>query len=79
MVPARIRIILSLEGSANVIAEWSAYAHSTTDAIKLTEGLDWPDGAVRMRVLDSDGASGDSALNPPAILPSGHQPASVRA
>ena len=48
--PPQYKSLLSLDGSGHVIAEWSAYAHSTTDAIKLTEGLDWQDGAVRMRL-----------------------------
>ena len=44
-----------LDGSANVIAEWSAYAHSARGAIELTEGLEWPAGAERMQIVDESG------------------------
>jgi hypothetical protein len=44
-----------LDASANVIAEWSADAHSARGAIGLTEGLAWPAGAVRLRIVDADG------------------------
>ena len=30
-----------LDASASVVAEWCAYAHSTRDAIELTEGVDY--------------------------------------
>ena len=44
-----------LDASGSVLAEWSADAHSARGAIALTEGLDWPAGAVRMRIVDADG------------------------
>jgi hypothetical protein len=44
-----------LDGSGSVVAKWSAYAHSARGAIELTEGLDWPAGAVHIRILDADG------------------------
>ena len=44
-----------LDGSANVIAEWIAYAHSARGPIELTEGLDLADAAVRMQIVDESG------------------------
>jgi len=51
-----------LDGSTAVIAEWSADAHSARGAIELTEGLDWPTGAVFMQILDADGTRDSRAV-----------------
>jgi hypothetical protein len=46
------------DGSGCVVAEWSAYAHSARGAIELTEGLDWPAGAVRVGAPFGDDGGG---------------------
>ena len=44
-----------LDGSANVLREWSANARSVADAVSLVIEIDWPPHAVTMRVLDANG------------------------
>jgi hypothetical protein len=44
-----------LDGSANVLREWSAYARSVAGAGALVVNTDWPPRAVTMRVLDANG------------------------
>jgi hypothetical protein len=44
-----------LDGSANVLREWSANARSVADAVSLVTEIDWPPHAVTMRVLDANG------------------------
>ena len=45
----------SIPRRSAVVAEWSACVHSTRGAIALTEGLDWPEFALRMQILDEKG------------------------
>jgi hypothetical protein len=44
-----------LDGAANVLREWSAYARSVAGAVSLVTEIDWPPHAVTMRVLDANG------------------------
>jgi hypothetical protein len=50
-----------LDGSANVLREWSAYARSVAGAVSLVVNTDWPPRAVTMRVLDANGKEVHSA------------------
>jgi hypothetical protein len=51
-----------LDGSANVLREWSAYARSIAGAVSLVVDADWPPRAVTMRVLDANGREVYSAI-----------------
>jgi hypothetical protein len=44
-----------LDGAANVLREWRAYARSVAGAVSLVTEIDWPPHAVTMRVLDANG------------------------
>jgi hypothetical protein len=51
-----------LDGSANVLREWSASARSVAGAVSLAADTDWPPRAVTMRVLDANGKEVHSAI-----------------
>jgi hypothetical protein len=51
-----------LDGSANVLREWSAYARSVAGAVSLVVNTDWPPRAVTMRVLDANGKEVHSTI-----------------
>jgi hypothetical protein len=44
-----------VDDPGNTIEEWHADADDAYDLAALTMGVHWPDGAVRMRILDADG------------------------
>lgn len=44
-----------LDASATLIAEWEANASNAASAIELVDGLNWPDGALRMQIIDEEG------------------------
>jgi hypothetical protein len=44
-----------LDGSANVLREWSANARSVAAVVSLVTEIDRPPHAVAMRVLDANG------------------------
>jgi hypothetical protein len=44
-----------LDAWGSVMAEWLANAFGVPGAIDLVEGLEWPEGAVVMRIVDADG------------------------
>jgi hypothetical protein len=50
-----------LDGSANVLREWSANARSVAGVVSLVTEFDWPPRAVTMRVLDANGREVHSA------------------
>jgi hypothetical protein len=51
-----------LDGSATVIAECRIEAQNAGRAIELLEGVRWPAGAVRMRILDTSGREVDERV-----------------
>ena len=48
-------VVQFLDDSATIIAEWDADASDAEGAISVIEGMEWPAGADRMRILDSKG------------------------
>jgi hypothetical protein len=44
-----------LDASATILAEWHVDARHVAGAIELLTQAPWPNGAVRMRVLDAEG------------------------
>jgi len=50
-----------LDGSSNVLREWSANARSVAGVVSLVTEFDWPPRAVTMRVLDANGREVHSA------------------
>jgi hypothetical protein len=51
-----------VDGSANVLREWSANARSVAGVLSLVTDIDWPPRAVAMRVLDANGREVHSAI-----------------
>jgi hypothetical protein len=51
-----------VDGSARVIRELHADAQNAVSAIELVRDLDWPPGAVTMRVFDLDKREVHSAI-----------------
>jgi hypothetical protein len=44
-----------LDASAKVIEEWPVRAPDIARTIAIMDGCEWPDGAVRMQILDDTG------------------------
>ena len=44
-----------LDAMARVIVEWPADVTDLERAIALVAGFEWPEGALRMKIIDKDG------------------------
>ena len=60
-----------LDSSGNVIADWPCPARDAEGAVELPDGLKWPDGALRMQILDEDRRLVDWRVGPDDKLASG--------